>query len=45
MGYCNLHTTMAWIIVMKSTSEKIVTIASPDVQEMKEEVVLMITAS
>lgn len=45
MGYCNLHATMAWIIMLKSTSEKIVTIASPDVQEMKDKVFLMTRTS
>lgn len=45
MGYCNLHATMAWIIALKSTSEKIVTTDSPDVQEMKDKVFLMTRAS
>lgn len=45
VGYCNLHATMAWIIMLKSTSEKTVTIASPDVQEMKDKVFLMTRAS
>lgn len=38
VGYCNLHATMAWVIGLKSTSEKIATIASPDVREMKDKV-------
>lgn len=45
VGYCNLHVTMAWIIVLKSTSEKIVPFAPPDVQEMKDKVFLMTRAS
>lgn len=45
MGYCNLYATMAWIIMLKSTSEKTVMIASPDVQEMKDKVFLMTRAS
>lgn len=45
MGYCNLHTTMAQIIVLKSRSEKTVTVTSPDVPEMKDKVVLMPRAS
>lgn len=36
---------MAWVIALKSTSEKIATIASPDVREMKDKVFLMTRAS
>lgn len=43
VGYCNLHRTMAWIIGLKSESEK--TVTSPDVPEMKDKLVLMTRAS